>query len=101
MCRIVLWILDQVRNDVTMLVHRFHPHLSPLPSRERGFCRLFCLVAAPPFTSGLRVKSTMTVLIAEMTRGIPTVWIDESPMNLCEILGLQPKGVATLSFSSR
>ena len=21
------------------------------------------------------------------------MWIDESPMNLCEILGLQPKGV--------
>ena len=33
--------------------------------------------------------------------GCPTLWIDESPMNLCEILGLQPKGVATLSFSSR
>ena len=32
---------------------------------------------------------------------VPTLWIDESPMNLCEILGLQPKGVATLSFSSR
>ena len=31
----------------------------------------------------------------------PALWIDESPMNLCEILGLQPKGVATLSFSSR
>ena len=23
-------------------------------------------------------------------------WLDESPMNLCEILGFQPKGVATL-----
>ena len=22
-----LWIADQVRNDVTMLMHRFHPHL--------------------------------------------------------------------------
>ena len=32
---------------------------------------------------------------------VPALWIDESPMNLCEILGLQPKGVATLSFSSR
>ena len=30
-----------------------------------------------------------------------TLWIDESLMNLCEILGFQPKGVATLSFSSR
>ena len=29
------------------------------------------------------------------------LWIDESPMNLYEILGFQPKGVATLSFSSR
>ena len=26
----------------------------------------------------------------------PALWIDESPMNLCEILGFQPKGVATL-----
>ena len=32
---------------------------------------------------------------------VAALWIDESPMNLCEILGLQPKGVATLSFSSR
>ena len=24
------------------------------------------------------------------------LWIDESPMNLVEILGFQPKGVATL-----
>ena len=30
-----------------------------------------------------------------------TLWFDESPMNLYEILGFQPKGVATLSFSSR
>ena len=29
------------------------------------------------------------------------LWIDESLMNLYEILGFQPKGVATLSFSSR
>ena len=33
--------------------------------------------------------------------GSAALWIDESPMNLCEILGFQPKGVATLSFSSR
>ena len=32
----------------------------PLPSRERGFSRLFCLVVAQPFTSGLRIKSAMT-----------------------------------------
>ena len=31
----------------------------------------------------------------------PTLWIDKSLMNLYEILGFQPKGVATLSFSSR
>ena len=32
-----------------------------------------------------------------MTEHAPAaLWIDESPMNLCEILGLQPKGVATL-----
>ena len=29
-----------------------------------------------------------------------TLWIDESLMNLYEILSLQLKGVATLSFSS-
>ena len=29
------------------------------------------------------------------------LWIDESPMNLCEILGFQPKGANALSFSSR
>ena len=39
-------------------LYRFHPHLSPLPSRERGIGRLVCLVVAPP--SGLRTKSTMT-----------------------------------------
>ena len=36
MCRIVLWILDQVRNDVTMLVHRFHPHLKSSPIKGEG-----------------------------------------------------------------
>ena len=37
-----------------------------------------------------------------MTRGVyPALWIDESPMNLYEILGLQRKGVNALSFSSR
>ena len=28
-------------------LHRFHPHPSPLPSRERGFRRLCCLVVSP------------------------------------------------------
>ena len=46
-----LWIADQVRNDGTMLGHRFHPHLSPLPSRERGFCRLVWLVFTLTFDS--------------------------------------------------
>ena len=32
---------------------------------------------------------------------VPTLWIDESPMNLCEIHGFQPKGANALSFSSR
>ena len=32
----------------TMLAHRFHPHPSPLPSRERGFSRLCCLVSPSP-----------------------------------------------------
>ena len=33
--------------------------------------------------------------------GPSALWIDESLMNLYEILGFQPEGVATLSFSSR
>ena len=33
--------------------------------------------------------------------GTSTMWIDESLVNLYEILGFQPEGVATLSFSSR
>ena len=40
--------------------------------------------------------------MAEMTRGMfSTLWIDESPMNLCEIHGFQPKDVYALSFLSR
>ena len=55
-----LWIADQVRNDVTMLVHRFHPHPSPLPSRERGFGWCCLVIARTPCPSGLRIKSAMT-----------------------------------------
>ena len=45
-----LWIADQVRNDVTVLVGvgLFSPSpLIPLPSRERGFCRLVLAIRFP------------------------------------------------------
>ena len=40
--------------------------------------------------------------MAKMTRGVfPTLWIDKSPMNLCEIHGFQPKVVYDLPFLAR
>ena len=64
-----LWIADQVRNDVTMLGHRFSPsdpsvrHWDrpwfPLPSRERGFWRLVWSCCLPvPFPSPLDCGSS-------------------------------------------
>ena len=62
--------------DCDDAVHRFHPHPSPLPSRERGILRvvLYCchpalwipayagmtVVVPCRLTSGLRIKSAMT-----------------------------------------
>ena len=40
------------------------------------------------------------VAISYLAWRFSTLWIDESPMNLYEILGFQPKGVNALSFSS-
>ena len=40
-------------------------------------------------------------MLDQIRHDSPALWIDESPMNLYEILGFQPKGVATSSFSSR
>ena len=51
--------------------------LIPLPSRERGFGRLVCLVVGPARPSGLRIESAMTVLMAEMMwrTVFPALWI--------------------------
>ena len=43
------------------VLHRFHPHPSPLPSRERGDWWLVLSCCQPSrFPSGLRIKSAMT-----------------------------------------
>ena len=53
-----LWIADQVRNDVW---HCFHPHLSPLPSRERGLVVvLSCFVPRHTPPCGYCLKASMT-----------------------------------------
>ena len=44
-----------------MLVHRFHPHPSPLPSRERGFCRLLCIVGSLTLPCRFPAYAGMTV----------------------------------------
>ena len=87
---------------------------------------VFVLLSARPLTSELRVKSAMTCVACpcEFPRPVdtalkpvracatvvssrysawryPAMWIDESWMMLFEHLGFQPKGVTTLSFSSR
>ena len=51
--------------------------------------------------SAWRVPATLWILPCINMDGASTLWIDESLMNLYEILGFQPEGVATLSFSSR
>ena len=38
----------------------YHPHPSPLPSRERGYCWLVLSAHSRPLASGLRTKSAMT-----------------------------------------
>ena len=45
--------------------------------------------------------SSVWILTCISMMGHRLLWIDESLMNLYEILGFQPEGVATLSFSSR
>ena len=58
-----LWIADQVRNDVTMLMHRFHPlfpvsgtgtGFGPLPSRERGILVGVVLLLPCPVDTALK-----------------------------------------------
>ena len=66
----ILRIMEDLQ-DWDDATHRFHPHPSPLPSRERGFCRLFCLVVcARPFPSGLRIKSAMTGTVVSRPRSV-------------------------------
>ena len=73
---IILWILDQVQYDVVS-------------------CPAVSTLWIPAYAG-------MTDRVGMVTRrGVSPLWIDESPMNLCEILGFQPKGVNALSFSSR
>ena len=67
--RIRIYRIMEDLQDWDDAVASFSPSpLIPLPSRERGFSRLFCLVVARPFTSGLRVKSAMT---CDESRRIP------------------------------
>ena len=70
-----LWIADQVRDDGTMLRIVFTLAFDSSPIEGEGDSVGFSCC--------------------------PTLWIDESPMNLYEILGFQPKGVNALSSSSR
>ena len=55
-----------------------------------GFGRLVCLVVTPPFTSGLRIKSAMTVLMAGMTRGV------SPPCGYCLEASMTGRGFAGL-----
>ena len=63
-----LWIADQVRNDVIGVVLLSPSPLIPLPSR--GYCvgGVVLLLYARPLTSGLRIKSAMTVRCAGLGR---------------------------------
>ena len=82
----------------------FHPLLpvsgtgtgfGPLSSRERGNLGVVLACCCP----------ALYLWIADQVRNdvevVPALWIDESLVNLYEILGFQPKGVNALSFSSR
>ena len=84
-----LWIADQVRNDVMMLVHRFHP-LLPVSGTGTGF--------GPPPSREMGIPSVGVVLFTRVT--LPPLWIDESPITLCQRVRFQRKGVNALSFSS-
>ena len=61
-----------------------------------------CIVFTLTFDSSpIKGEGCMVGVVLFTGVALPPLWIDESPMNLYEILGFQPKGVATLSFSSR
>ena len=61
---------------------------------------VFCLVVTPP--CGYWIKSSMTDRSGNDGRLSPLpLWIDESPITLCQRVRLQRKGVNALSFSSR
>ena len=103
-----LWTADQVRNDGAELVLScccLTFDSSPIKGEGIWLVVLSCCCPARTLTSGLRIKSAMTgrswyCLVVASHHTLP-LWIDESPMNLCEILGFQLKGVNALSFSSR
>ena len=71
--------------------HRFQPLLpvsgtgtgfGPLPSRARGILSVSLdLLYAPPFTSGLRIKSAMTVWDARVKRYSSALWILDQVRN--------------------
>ena len=77
-----------------MPVHRFHPQPSPLPSRERG---LVVVLSCSP----ARTPPCGYCLEASIRSAPVTLWIDESPITLCQRVRFQRKGVNALSFSSR
>ena len=65
-CSLALWLFVRIRicritgdlQDWDDALHRFHPHPSPLPSRERGFGWLVWLVVAMP--CGCCLEASMT-----------------------------------------
>ena len=99
-----------------------HPHLSPLPSRERGILSVVLDLLSPsprPVDSrvggndGLGVvgvgllcapRHAPPLWIADQVRNdvtpFPALWIDESWMMFFEHLVFHPKGESALSFSS-
>ena len=55
-----------------------------------------CATVVSSRYSAWRVPATLWILPCINMDGASTLWIDESLMNLYEILGFQPEGVATL-----
>ena len=51
-----------------MLAHRYHPHPSPLPSRERGILSVVLACCCPP--CGYCLKASMTDPLS-----VPALWI--------------------------
>ena len=62
-----LWRIMGIFRIVTMLMHRFHPHPSPLPSRERGFCRLVW-PCSPASCSALWIPAYAGMTVRDATR---------------------------------